>query len=63
MNGKVPVYRALALQTRTIAVNQLTVDAAREQMLATTARMGRQIRASKGFVGQDLKPGRPLAGP
>lgn len=53
--GKVPVYRALALQTRTVAVNQLTVEAARAQMLATAARMGRQIRAAKGFVGQDLK--------
>jgi predicted amidohydrolase len=53
--AKVPVYRALGLQTRTIAVNQLTVDDARAQMLATTTRMGRQIRAAKGFVGQDLK--------
>lgn len=53
--SKTPVYRALALQTRTIAVNQLTVEAARTQMLATAVRIGRQIRAAKGFVGQDLK--------
>jgi predicted amidohydrolase len=53
--ARIPVYRALGLQTRTIAVNQMTVEAARAQMLATTERMGRQIRAAKGFVGQDLK--------
>ena len=55
MSGRVLPYRALALQTRTLAVNRLTVDDARAQMLATVARIGAQVRASKGFVGQDLK--------
>lgn len=55
MSTRLPVYRALGLQTRTVAVNRLTVDDARAQMPATIERIGRQIRAAKGFVGQDLK--------
>ena len=55
MSDRLPVYRALGLQTRTVAVNRLTVEDARIQMLATIERIGRQLRAAKGFVGQDLK--------
>lgn len=48
-------YRALALQTRTHAVNALGVEAARAQMLANAERIGRQVRAARGFIGADLK--------
>lgn len=47
-------YRALALQTRCDAVNGLTVADARERMHETIARVGREIAASKAFIGQDL---------
>ena len=55
MSERLSVYRALGLQTRTVAVNRLTVETARAQMLATIERIGAQVRASKGFVGQDLR--------
>jgi predicted amidohydrolase len=49
-------YRALALQTRCDAINGIADTAAcRAQMLAAIARIGRQIAASKAFVGDDLK--------
>lgn len=45
-------YRAIALQTRCQAINRCTDrDDARSQMLATIARVGRQIRAAKTFFG------------
>lgn len=49
-------YRALALQTRCDAVNAIADPAAcRERMQQSIARIDRQIRASKAFVGDDLK--------
>jgi predicted amidohydrolase len=50
-----PRYRALALQTRTFAVNSLGIEDARQQMLTAVARIGRQLRAAKGFIGPDLR--------
>lgn len=47
-------YRALALQTRCDAVNGLTVEDARERMHETITRVGREIAASKAFIGPDL---------
>ncbi|MEM7612611.1 MAG: nitrilase-related carbon-nitrogen hydrolase [Pseudomonadota bacterium] len=55
MTEQSPAYRALALQTRCDAVNGLGVDAAREQMQQSIKRIGRQVMASKGFVGQDTR--------
>lgn len=56
----IPVYTALALQTRCDAVNQdTTADASRARMAATIARVSAQIMASKmflsGFNGLPLK--------
>jgi predicted amidohydrolase len=49
-------YRALALQTTCHAVNACTTtEAAQAQIAASIATVGRQIRASKAFIGQDLK--------
>lgn len=48
-------YRALALQTRCDAVNGLSVDEARRTMRRAIERIGRQIGASKAFIGGDLK--------
>ena len=49
-------YRALALQTRCDAINALSEPTeCRARMLATIERIGRQIVASKAFVGDDLK--------
>ena len=49
-------YRALALQTTCRAVNACTgVEDAAALVADNIARVGRQIRASKAFVGQDLK--------
>lgn len=49
-------YRALALQTTCHAVNGCaSAGEARERIAANIARVGRQIRASKAFIGQDLK--------
>ena len=51
-----PRYRALALQTRCDAINTCTDRAAaRAQMLASIARIGREVAASKAFVGGDLR--------
>ena len=49
-------YRALALQTRCDAINSIAdVASCRAQMMASIARIHRQIAASKAFVGDDLK--------
>ena len=49
-------YRALALQTTCHAVNGCgTVEEAQARIAANIARVGEQIRASKAFIGQDLK--------
>ncbi len=51
----IPAYYALALQTTCFAINGLSVDEARQRMMATIDRIHNQIRASKAFIGQDLK--------
>ena len=49
-------YKALALQVTCEAVNQCPSHrSAREQMLASCGRIGRQTRASKSFIGQDTR--------
>jgi deaminated glutathione amidase len=49
-------YKALALQITCEAVNDCTTKtAAREKMFTTIEKVGKQIRASKAFIGQDLK--------
>jgi deaminated glutathione amidase len=49
-------YKALALQVTCEAVNALsTKEAVTEQMLRVVARIGLQIKASKAFIGNDLK--------
>ncbi|MCH8478671.1 MAG: hypothetical protein LAT56_12100 [Wenzhouxiangella sp.] len=48
-------YRALALQTACRAINGLEPAAARERIMQGIEHIGRQIAASKGFIGPDLK--------
>lgn len=48
-------YKALALQTTCHAVNDLPPTAAREKMLDNIRAVGRQIAASKRFIGPDLR--------
>ena len=49
-------YKALALQITCDAVNSCSSrSAATERMLAACTRIGRQIRASRLFIGQDLR--------
>lgn len=49
-------YRALALQTICHAVNGCAgVEEAQARIASNIATVGRQIRASKAFIGQDLK--------
>ena len=49
-------YRALALQTTCHAVNGCKdVDQARSAIAANIERIGRQVRASKAFIGPDLR--------
>lgn len=49
-------YRALALQTTCRAVNACTdVDAARAAIAENIERIDRQVRASKAFIGPDLR--------
>jgi len=48
-------YRALALQTACHAINGLEPAQARRKIAAAIDRIGRQIGASKGFIGPDLK--------
>ncbi len=50
------VYRALALQATCHAINGcLDEAAARAKIAVNIDRIGRQIRGSKGFIGQDLR--------
>ncbi len=50
------IYKALALQTTCFTVNKAADKTAAEAiMLATIDRINGQIRASKAFIGQDLK--------
>ncbi len=51
----IPHYHALALQTTCFAVNGLSPSDARARMMTTIERIDAQIRASKAFIGQDLK--------
>lgn len=55
MTEPVGAYRALALQTRCDAINALDKSAARAQMLAAIERIDGQIRASKAFIGADVR--------
>ncbi len=48
-------YKALALQTTCQSVNHCTPEEARVSMAAAITRIGRQIAASKGFIGRDLR--------
>jgi deaminated glutathione amidase len=48
-------YKALALQITCKAVNECTPKAAKEKMLATIESIGKQLKASKAFIGNDLK--------
>lgn len=48
-------YKALALQVACNAVNQLQPAQAKEAMLQALATIGKQIKASKAFIGQDLQ--------
>jgi deaminated glutathione amidase len=49
-------YKALALQITCEAVNSCTTKlAAKEKIFAAIERIGKQIKASKAFIGQDLK--------
>ncbi|MFA1550272.1 nitrilase-related carbon-nitrogen hydrolase [Actinomadura chokoriensis] len=48
-------YRALALQTRTQAVNGMSGAEARETMAASIARIGGEVTAAKRWVGPDLR--------
>lgn len=48
-------YKALALQTACHAVNALSPTAARAKMLDNIQAIGRQIAASKRFIGPDLR--------
>jgi predicted amidohydrolase len=53
--ASIPSYYALALQTTCFAVNGLSEAEARTRMMMTIDRISAQIRASKAFIGQDLK--------
>jgi len=49
-------FRALALQVRCDAVNAATTTAAaRQQILASIARIGASLKAAKAFIGPDLR--------
>jgi deaminated glutathione amidase len=48
-------YKALALQLTCEAVNNCNVQQAKEKMLQSLQRISLQIKASKAFIGQDLK--------
>ena len=52
----IDAYRALALQTTCRAINACdTPEAAAAAVADSIARVGRQVRASKAFIGPDLK--------
>lgn len=48
-------YKALALQLTCEAVNNCNVPQAKEKMMQSLRRISSQIKASKAFIGQDLK--------
>lgn len=48
-------YKAIALQLTCKAINECTIAQAKEQMLQSLQHTGKQIKASKAFIGQDLK--------
>ncbi|NVI92761.1 nitrilase-related carbon-nitrogen hydrolase [Actinomadura sp. BRA 177] len=50
-----PAYRALALQTSTRCVSGLPVADARAAITAAIARVGAQVRASRAWIGTDLR--------
>ena len=49
------VYQALALQTKCFAVNGMSEDESRARIMQSIQRIGTQIRASKAFIGGDLR--------
>ena len=51
----IDAYRALALQTTCRAINACATPAAAAAVADNIERVGRQIRASKAFIGADLK--------
>lgn len=53
---QIPYYRAIALQVRCDSITKAKdAQEARALMMATIGRLGKQIRASKLFVGRDVK--------
>lgn len=50
-----PAYRALALQTSTRCVSGLPVAEARAAVTAAIGRIGGQVRASRAWIGTDLR--------
>jgi predicted amidohydrolase len=50
-----PAYRALALQTRTVAINGMGADDARAAIGAAIERIGRQIAAAVAWHGPDTR--------
>jgi predicted amidohydrolase len=54
-NPSIEPYKALALQLETRAVNEMGVADARASMMEAIGRVGKQIRASKAFVGPDCR--------
>ena len=48
-------FYALALQTRCDAINQLSEDTARQRMRESIERIAVEVRASKGFIGPDVR--------
>ncbi|MBX9732539.1 MAG: hypothetical protein K2X37_00615 [Chitinophagaceae bacterium] len=56
MTHHIAPYKALALQVTTEAVNSCANYAsAKEKMMHALSRIGKQIKASKAFIGQDLR--------
>jgi predicted amidohydrolase len=54
-HGCYRIFKALALQVTCHAVNACTPEEARTQMHTSIARLGKQIRASKVFLGADTR--------
>ncbi len=56
MNTSIPPYKALALQTATESVNSCNgYDEAKLIMMDTIEKVSKQVKASKAFIGTDLK--------
>lgn len=55
MTASIPAYKALALQLTCEAVNDCSPIEAKEKMMQSLQRIGKQLKASKAFIGQDLK--------